>query len=129
MRASATAAWADATSEALEARAASALVAVMSTEGILRPQLGLGLGHRRPGLGHRDLLIRRIQLDQQLPGAHPLVIDHVNGLDGAEHPGAEVADVAVHLGVVGGLEPPGVRPVAGAARNQRRHQPGRQQPP
>ena len=83
--------------------------------------LAHGAGQIRFGVGLGDLRIRRIELQQRLPGLHELRVIHVQRHHGAGNFAGHLHHVAVDVGVVGGLviaavEEP-VAPVAEAAEH------------
>src|SRR5208282_4757084 len=68
---------------------------------------GSDLGHcelkSSPGLRHCDLVIARVNLDQQFAGLHPVVVLDMDPDDGAVNAGAEGIYMSVDLRVVGGF--------------------------
>jgi hypothetical protein len=96
---------------------------------ILFGRSDLGYGQCEPGhrLHHRDLVVARVDLDQQFARFHPVIVLGVDVDDGPVDARAKRIYMAVYLRVVGGLVGLQVIPCKGRERTHRENQKNQQQ--
>jgi hypothetical protein len=65
-----------------------------------RKCVGLGIGQLGPGFGNGDLIVARIQFDQNGAGFDLLIVDDRRPQDGAANASGDGCDMCVDLSII-----------------------------